>query len=172
MRGQAGLRGLDAAWGLWRGQPYADVADANWAAPEVARLEELRLSVVEVRCAAQLQLGEHHAAVTELEMHVRANPLREHGCELLALALYRAGRQAEALGMLRVARARLAEELGIDPGTALQRLEHDILTQAPALDWHLLRSTPAAFVAGPAPPVPPTHPATNTPRRRIFDGSG
>lgn len=77
---------FEAALGLWRGKAYADVCDAQWAAPEVARLEELRLSVVEARCEAQLQLGEHHGAVAELEMHVRAYPLREHGCELLALA--------------------------------------------------------------------------------------
>ncbi|HEV7829997.1 MAG TPA: BTAD domain-containing putative transcriptional regulator [Pseudonocardiaceae bacterium] len=138
---------FEAALGLWRGKAYADVADAGWAAPEVARLEELRLSVVEARCAAQLQLGEHHSAVAELEMHVRAHPLREHGCELLALALYRAGRQAEALGVLRVTRARLAEDLGIDPGAVLQRLEQNILTHALALDWHPPTSTPTTILA-------------------------
>jgi DNA-binding SARP family transcriptional activator len=126
---------FDAALGLWRGQAYADMRDAAWAAPEIARLEELRLSVVEARCAALLKLGAPEVAVAELEMHVRAHPLREHGCELLALGLYRAGRQAEALGVLRVTRARLVEELGIDPGAVLQRLERDILTQAPILDW-------------------------------------
>jgi DNA-binding SARP family transcriptional activator len=148
---------LDAALGLWRGPAYADVADADWAAPEVARLEELRLSVVEARCEAQLQLGEHHGAAGELEMHVRANPLREHGCELLALALYRAGRQAEALGVLRVTRGRLAEDLGIDPGPGLQQLERDILNQAPALDWHPPSSNgPLAELAAPAPPPSPT----------------
>jgi DNA-binding SARP family transcriptional activator len=135
---------FEAALGLWRGKAYADVCDAGWAAPEVARLEELRLSVVEARCAAQLQLGEHRSAVAELEMHVRAHPLREHGCELLALALYRAGRQAEALGVLRVTRARLAEDLGIDPGVVLQRLEQNILTHAPALDWQPPTSTPTS----------------------------
>jgi hypothetical protein len=147
---------FDAALGLWRGQAYADVADASWAAPEVARLEELRLSVFEARCEAQLQLGGHHGAVAELEMHVRANPMREHGCELLALALYRAGRQAEALGVLRVTRVRLVEELGIDPGATLQRLERDILTQAPALDWHPPKSTPSGPVTELASPAPPT----------------
>ncbi|HEY3896181.1 MAG TPA: BTAD domain-containing putative transcriptional regulator [Pseudonocardiaceae bacterium] len=133
--GQA-VREFDAGLGLWRGGAYADVADAAWAAPEVARLEESRLSVVEARCSAQLQLGGHHDVVAELEMHVGAHPLREHGCELLALALYRAGRQAEALGVLRLTRERLAGELGIDPGSTLQRLEQDILTHAPSLDWH------------------------------------
>jgi DNA-binding SARP family transcriptional activator len=126
---------FDAALGLWRGQAYADMRDAAWAIAEVARLEESRLSVVEERFAAQLALGQHHSAVAELDVHVRAYPLRERGCQLLALALYRAGRQAEALGVLRSIRARLAEELGIDPGAALQRLERDILAQASELDW-------------------------------------
>ncbi|HET9116813.1 MAG TPA: BTAD domain-containing putative transcriptional regulator, partial [Pseudonocardiaceae bacterium] len=146
---------FEAALGLWRGKAYADVSDAGWAAPEIARLEELRLSVVEARCAAQLQLGEHHSAVAELEMHVRAHPLREHGCELLALALYRAGRQAEALGVLRVTRVRLAEDLGIDPGAVLQRLEQDILTHAPALDWHPPTSTSTSTVVERSVAAPP-----------------
>ncbi len=152
---------FDAALGLWRGPPYADVGDAEWAAPEVTRLEQLRLSVVEGRCAAQLALGDHHGAVAELEGHVRTHPLREHACELLAVALYRAGRQAEALAALCDTRRRLVQELGIDPSAALQRLEHDILTQAPALDWHPPDSTPTTAITGPtaaitehAPPAP------------------
>jgi DNA-binding SARP family transcriptional activator len=153
---------FEAALGLWRGKAYADVSDVGWAAPEVARLEELRLSVVEARCAAQLQLGEHHSAVAELEMHVRAHPLREHGCELLALALYRAGRQAEALGVLRVTRARLAEDLGIDPGAALQRLEQDILTHAPALDWHPPTSTSIRTLAERSVATPPARTPVQT----------
>ena len=154
---------FDAALGLWRGRAYADVCDAAWAAPEVARLEESRLSVLEARCAAQLQLGGHHGAVAELEMHVRTHPLREHGCELLALALYRAGRQAEALGVLRVTRARLTEELGIDPGATLQRLERDILIQAPALDWHPPATTPIGLLSEPgAPALPDPTEATAT----------
>jgi DNA-binding SARP family transcriptional activator len=129
------LAEFEAGLALWRGEAYAEVRDAVWAAPEVARLEELRLSVVEGRCAALIELGRHEVAVAELEAHVQAHPLREHGCELLALSLYRAGRQADALAVLRATRTRLAEELGIDPGTALQHLERDILTQAPVLDW-------------------------------------
>ncbi|HKR50481.1 MAG TPA: BTAD domain-containing putative transcriptional regulator, partial [Pseudonocardiaceae bacterium] len=144
---------FDTALGLWRGPAYADVCDATWVAPEVARLEQLRLSVVEGRCAAQLELGDHHGAVAELAVHVRAHPLREHGCELLARALYRAGRQADALATLRTTRKRLAEELGIDPNAALQRLEHDILTHAPALDWQPSHPTPVISVAGPKLPA-------------------
>jgi DNA-binding SARP family transcriptional activator/Flp pilus assembly protein TadD len=132
---QQAMRDFDAALGLWRGPPYAEVRDAAWAASEIVRLEQLRLTVIEGRFTALLERGTHSLAVAELEAHVYDYPLREHGCELLALALYRAGRQAEALGVLRAARTRLAEELGIDPGPALQRLEHNILTQAPGLDW-------------------------------------
>jgi DNA-binding SARP family transcriptional activator len=133
---QRALREFEAGLALWRGEAYAEVADAGWVVPEVARLEELRLSVVEGRATALLELGAHEVAVAELQAHVRGHPMREHGCELLALALYRAGRQADALAVLREIRARLAEELGIDLGTALQRLESDILNQVPTLDWH------------------------------------
>lgn len=145
---QRALGEFDAALGLWRGQAYADMRYAAWAAPEIARLEELRLSVVEARCAALLKLRAPDVAVAELEVHVRAHPLREHGCQLLALALYRTGRQAEALGVLRATRAQLAEELGIDPGVELQRLELDILTQAPTLDWQPPAATSISSTAG------------------------
>ncbi len=138
------VRKFDAALGLWRGPPYAEVRDAEWAAPEIARLEELRLSVIEGRFAALLELGAHPVTVAELEAHVQLHPLREHNCELLALGLYRAGRQADALAVLRATRTRLAEDLGIDPGPALQRLERDILTQAPVLDWHPRPVVPTA----------------------------
>jgi DNA-binding SARP family transcriptional activator len=154
------VREFDAALGLWRGQAYADVCDAGWAMPEIVRLEEMRLSVIEGRLTALLELGAHPVAVAELEVHARAYPLREHGCELLALALYRGGRQAEALGVLRSTRIRLVKELGINPGPALQRLERDILTQAPTLDWHLPKPTHTAPATAPAKaPAPATAPA-------------
>jgi len=137
--GQA-LSEFEAGLALWRGQPFADVANATCVVPEVARLEELRLSVVEGRCAALLRMGIHEMAVAELEAFTRAHPLREYGYELLSLALYRAGRQADALAALRTNQKRLAEELGIDPKPALQRLEKEILNQAPALDWRPLRA--------------------------------
>jgi DNA-binding SARP family transcriptional activator len=138
---QRALNEFEAGLALWRGEPYAEVRDAAWVVPEVARLEELQLSMIEGRCAALIELGAHEVAVAELEAHVQVHPLREHGCELLALALYRAGRQADALTVLRATRTRLANELGIDLGTALQRLERDILNQAPALDWYPPTST-------------------------------
>lgn len=141
------VRGFDGALALWRGAPYAEVHDATRAAPEIARLEQLRLSVIEGRFTALLELGAHSLAVAELEAHVRNHPLREHGCELLALALYRAGRQADALAVLRATRTRLAEELGVDPGPALQRLERNILAQAPVLDWQPRPVVPTAAAA-------------------------
>lgn len=136
---------FDAGLALWRGQPYAEVAGAGSVAPEVARLEELRLSVVETRCAALLAVGAHELAVAELEAFVQANPLREYGCELLSRALYRAGRQADALGVLRTANRRLVEELGIDLRPALQDLEREILNHVPALDWHPSPAVPTSI---------------------------
>ncbi|MET9736419.1 AfsR/SARP family transcriptional regulator [Streptomyces sp. NPDC006458] len=126
---------FEEALALWRGPAYAEVADTAYVRPDVARLEELRLSVVEGRCAALLAAGAHEIAVAELEAFVQDHPLREYGCELLSLALYRAGRQADALAVLRTNQRRLAEELGIDPRPALQLLETQILNHAPSLDW-------------------------------------
>lgn len=132
---QQALNEFEAGLALWRGQAYAEVADATCVMPEVARLEGMRLSVIEGRCAALLGVGAHEVAVAELEAFTQAHPLREYGYELFSLALYRAGRQADALAALRTNQKRLAEELGINPRPALQRLEREILNQAPALDW-------------------------------------
>ncbi|MEN3304652.1 MAG: hypothetical protein V7603_854 [Micromonosporaceae bacterium] len=141
---------FEAALALWRGKAYAEVATVTHVATEVARLEKLRLSVIEARCAALLAVGAHEVALPELEALVQANPLREYGCELLSLTLYRAGRQAEALGVLRTIQKRLADEVGIDPRPALQQLQREILNQAPDLDWH-----PAPTVAAATPPATP-----------------
>lgn len=143
---QLALTEFEAGLALWRGQAYAEIADATCVVPEVARLEELRLSVVEARCAALLAVGAHGVAVAELEAFIQAHPLREYGYELLSLALYRAGRQADALGVLRTIQTRLAEELGIDPKPALQTLEREILNQDPALDWHPTPAVPTFTV--------------------------
>jgi DNA-binding SARP family transcriptional activator len=153
------LTEFEAALALWRGPAYPEVATAPSVLPEVARLEELQLSVVEARCAALLAVGAHELAVAELEAFVQAYPLREYGCELLSLALYRAGRQADALGVLRTTQRRLADELGIDPRPALQHLEREILNQVPELDWRPAPADPAPAPvvvrrAGP-PPAPP-----------------
>jgi DNA-binding SARP family transcriptional activator len=130
---QRALREFESALALWRGQAYAEVAGAAHVAPEVVRLEELRLSVREGRCAGLIAVGAHEVAVSELAAFTQAHPLREYGCELFGLALYRSGRQADALAVLRAHQQRMAEELGIDPSPALRRLESEILRQAPAL---------------------------------------
>ncbi|GAB4586781.1 BTAD domain-containing putative transcriptional regulator [Nocardia sp. IFM 10818] len=137
-----------AALGLWRGPAYAEFAELPWAATEAARLLELRGTAVERRAAALLEAGAAAAVVAELEAHLADHPLREEPWRLLALALYRCGRQADALGALRRVRQVLATELGVDPGQPLRTLETDILTQAPHLD---LPAGPIA--AGPAPAI-------------------
>ncbi|MEV3920368.1 BTAD domain-containing putative transcriptional regulator [Actinomadura coerulea] len=127
------LRRAEAALAEWRGPAYAEFADLPWAAAEAARLDERRRLAAERRAEAMLRLGSAAEAVPDLETHAAANPLREEAWRLLALALYRAGRQGDALAALRRARAVLTEQLGVDPGPALRRLESDILAQEPAL---------------------------------------
>ncbi len=126
---------LDEALSLWRGTPYAELGDAPAAVADRARLEELRLVAREDRAVARLALGEHAAVAAELEQATAAHPLRERLWALLALALVRSGRQAEALGALRTVRGVLADELGLDPGSELQDLQSRILAQDPALAW-------------------------------------
>jgi DNA-binding SARP family transcriptional activator len=127
-------RVLDEARRLWRGTPLADLPDADWAAADVARLQELHLRTQEGRARAGLALGRHAALVSELVQLVDAHPLHEQLREHLMLALYRSGRQAEALAVMRTGRRLLADELGIDPGAALQALEQAILRQDPSLE--------------------------------------
>jgi DNA-binding SARP family transcriptional activator len=131
---QEALAMLDAAVGLWRGPAYAEFADAAWAHGERSRLAELRLSAIERQAEARLALGIAADAVPALDAHVTEHPWREDAWRLLALALYRSGRQGDALSVLRNARTLLVEQLGVDPGPALQRLETDILNQADHLD--------------------------------------
>ncbi|MFI6599873.1 BTAD domain-containing putative transcriptional regulator [Nonomuraea sp. NPDC050536] len=128
------LRLLDQALGLWRGPAYVEFAGTLWAEGEIARLEELRMAAVEHRLDALLSLGRHAEAVPELDVHARAHPMREEGWRLLALGLYRSARQGDALAALRQARGYLAEELGVDPGPGLRRLEADILSQTASLE--------------------------------------
>jgi len=117
------------ALGLWRGRALADVADVEPLAREGARLEELRLVAVEGRVEADLALGLEAEVAGELEGLVAEHPVRERLWRLLVLALYRGGRQADALGAYRRARAMLAEELGIEPGEELRQLEQAVLRQ-------------------------------------------
>lgn len=133
---------LSEALATWRGHALADFAYEEFAREETARLEALRLDATEERIEAELVLGRASAVVAELETLVRARPLRERLRGQLMVALYRCGRQAEALEIYRDGRRLLAEELGLDPGPELQKLERSILTQDPGLA---------------AAPIPPAH---------------
>jgi len=133
-RPEAAAEEFRAALQLWRGHALAEFASEPFAQRERARLDELRLSALEERIEADLALGRHHALAPELEPLVGAHPFRERLRGQLMLALYRCGRQADALHVLQSGRHRLVEDLGITPGPALQELERRILNQDPALD--------------------------------------
>ena len=133
---------------LWRGLPLADVAQHEFAPLAIAHLEDLRLAGIELRIEAELALGRHAELVAELEPLAAQHPLRETLRLQLMLALYRSGRQAEALAVYQSARRHLTEEFGIEPSPALQRLERAILLQDPALE-------PPATVEAPLAEQPP-----------------
>jgi DNA-binding SARP family transcriptional activator len=143
----AGL--LREALGLWRGAPLADLEYEAFAQTDIARLEELRLTALEERIDADLAGGGHREALGELESLVTAHPLRERLVGQLMLALYRSGRQAEALDVYQNARRVLVEEIGLEPNPELQRLEKAILTQDPGLDPPERADRPARAPAAP-----------------------
>ena len=128
----AGL--FDEALALWRGPPLAGLEFESFAQVEIARLQEQRLAVLEARGDAELAAGRHLALVGELRQSVAANPTREGFARQLMLALYRCGRQAEALDVFHRTRAHLMQELGLEPGPTLKDLQARILEQAPELD--------------------------------------
>ena len=125
---------LRSALLLRRGPPFGEFADREWAIPEGRRLEELHAAAWDDLFEAELARGRHHVVVAELEPRVAAEPLRERSWEQLALALYRCGRQADALRTIQRARATLVREVGVEPGPALKELEQAILGQDTALD--------------------------------------
>ena len=129
----AASRTLSDALALWRGEPLAELDSGTSATTERLRLEELRLGAIEERIEADFALGRHAELVAELQTLVREHPLRERLCAQLMLALYRSGRQAEALDVYQQSRRRLSEELGLEPGDALKRLQRAILEQDPAI---------------------------------------
>ena len=130
----ARVAALDAALGLWRGEAIAEYADQDWARPDAHRLTELHGLAREQLLAARLDAGESSILVPEIESLLAEAPLREERWRLLALALYRSHRQADALATLRRARTMLGEELGVDPGPALRSLEAEVLAQSERLD--------------------------------------
>jgi DNA-binding SARP family transcriptional activator len=137
---------LDEALGLWRGPPLADLAYEPFARAAVERLEEVRLAALEDRVQAELALGRHSGLVAELEALVAEHPLRERLRGQLMLALYRSGRQAEALAVYRATRRLLVETFGLDPSAPLQALERAILTHDASLE---LGAAPTQSSAGP-----------------------
>ncbi len=152
------LRLASAALDLWRGPALSEAADDDFAQGDITRLDELRVQAFELRAAAQLALGHHDDALSDLHRLVREHPFRERLHGQLALALYRAGRQAEALRVLDDVRTTLADELGLDPTRELQELGAGILRQDSAL---------SAPVATPVPVRPATDP---TPLRPVAAG--
>lgn len=141
------LRLADEGLRLWRGPAYAEFAQEGWAAGQRERLGEARLLLVERLASARLSLGRAADAVPDLRAHADAHPWREEAWRLLALALYRGGRQPEALAVLRRARGLLAESFGLDPGPALAALEQDMLRHSPHLSMpgDALAATASAF---------------------------
>jgi DNA-binding SARP family transcriptional activator len=134
-RPREATRVLWEAQALWRGPAYSEVCDEPFARAEARRLEELLLSAVELRIDAGMTMGRHHALISELETLTSAHPMRERLWSQRMLALYRSGRQAEALRVFQDLRTLLVDELGIEPGTDVTWLEHAILSQDPALDF-------------------------------------
>jgi WD40 repeat protein/DNA-binding SARP family transcriptional activator len=127
----AGLRG---ALSLWRGPALDDLSEQPSLRPEITRLEELRIATIEERIGADLALGRHHELIPELETFVAHHPFREGAWGYLMVALYRSGRQGDALAAYRRAREVLTAELGIDPSPELQHIQDQILQQDVALD--------------------------------------
>lgn len=127
---EAAARLLRTALQLWRGDPVAGCPAGEWIRAEATRLQEVRLCATEELFAAELALGRHSRLVADIEAMVARHPLRERLWELLMRALYRAGRQGDALHAYRRARARLVAEIGVEPGASLRRLEAAILAGA------------------------------------------
>jgi predicted ATPase/DNA-binding SARP family transcriptional activator len=125
---------LRAALGLWRGPPLAELAFEPFAQAEIARLQEQRLAALEARLDADLAMGRHAALIGELQGLLAAHPTRERLAADLMLALYRSGRQAEALEVYRDARRVLVEQVGVEPGPELQRRHHAVLNQDASLE--------------------------------------
>jgi predicted ATPase/DNA-binding SARP family transcriptional activator len=147
-----GSRVLRDALALWRGPAFAEFAEEPFARTEIARIDELRLAALEDRIEADLALGRQATVIGELEALVTENPHREHLREQLMLALYRSGRQPEALAAYHDAREKLAE-LGLGPGERLRELERKILNHDPSLEPPSRRSVGATPTNLPAQPT-------------------
>ncbi|MEU6229829.1 BTAD domain-containing putative transcriptional regulator [Streptomyces sp. NPDC047042] len=150
---------LSDALELWRGPALADLTEVGLLWPELTALENARLDALEDLFEAQLACGRHYAVLAELESMVESEPLRERACGQLMRALYRCGRQADALGVFNGLRAMLVEDLGLEPSRELQQLQQAILTHDPGLHLTPAPADPTArrvamppVVASPLPP--------------------
>jgi DNA-binding SARP family transcriptional activator/class 3 adenylate cyclase/alpha-beta hydrolase superfamily lysophospholipase len=174
----AGAALLDEALGLWRGPAFAEFADDDFNRAEARRLDELRRVALDERVEANLCLGRHSELIGELEGIVAADALRERPRAQLMLALYRCGREAEALRTYQQYRRYLGDELGIEPSLALQELEERILLQKPELNWTpspALRdddATAPLFVADIEAPHRLRHDRHDTVRDRLLGPAG
>jgi DNA-binding SARP family transcriptional activator len=137
---------LDEALELWRGAPLADLRDEPFAQTAAERLDDLHLHALETRFDLLLAVGAHHGLVPELETLVDRHPLREHLREQLMLALYRSGRQADALARYREGRETLVRALGLEPAPSVRRLQEAILRQDPALEAGGSSPSPASLL--------------------------
>ncbi len=153
---QRALTTAEEAAALWRGEPYPESSAYEWAQGEINRMKERYLQLQEARLEALLQLGRHRDVVLEAQSLAAAHPVRERFSLQQALALYRSDRQREALDVLRAVRRVFADELGLDPGRALQALEQQILRGDPAL----VRPAGVANTGLSVPPASPPRPTT------------
>ena len=161
-----------AALRLWRGEPYAGVAEADWAAPAVRRLADARLDGIELHAAALVLTGRASQATVALEALVAEAPYRERGWALLMAALHLAGRTADALRAFQRVRSILADELGLDPGAAIRDVEGLILDQDdPAIRAFLLGRDARPDRTSAATSVTPPAPTTSAPTRSARVGA-
>jgi len=130
---EQGAELLRAAQALWRGRALADLAEAGYRWSELAAIEDERLSTVEDRLDAELACGRHREITPELEVLTATEPLRERLCQQFMLALYRSGRQADALRVYRRTRSALIDTVGLEPGRELQELQRRILEHDAAI---------------------------------------
>ena len=161
---------LTAALAQWRGEPLLEFADEAFAMPVITRLTALRRDTTEDLTDAQLGLARNAQAAAQARELLRQDPFRERSWGQLMLALYRDGRQAEALEAYREARAMLDEQLGLPPGPQLQALERAILRQDPALALTARPVTPAAIASSPPPPGTPWVPGAANAGAELTDG--
>jgi predicted ATPase/DNA-binding SARP family transcriptional activator len=148
---RSSLEKVDAALALWRGDAFSDVLGEPFVQGAVARLDEAHWQARELRVDIQLALGRHGEAVGELGTMITEQPLRERLHERLVVALYRSGRQADALRAYEAAREILLEELGLDPGPELRQLQSRILAQDPSLEWPSRARQPSTTDVAPVP---------------------